>query len=206
MISIAAVPATLLVAFNGQPDIVPSVAVSSKSFTFNSDVGTQYWSDGGLDHPQQNVSTGQGTPITASIVLPYKSGCSRGFGGGYLFNYKPPNNVGGCSFSAGVNNLQSFEFEFQTYNSGWNMASCEFHATATYKDINGETVYCDHYDLVNGDTVDENSPLHANTPITYSWIRSGELVGNPIRSVLLEISFDHLNTLLMRRITVGWSC
>ena len=86
------------------------------------------------------------------------------------------------------------------------MDSTEFHATVTYKDINDETVYCDHYDLVNDDPDNEKWPIRAKTPITYSWTRSGELVGNPIRSVLLEMSFNHFNTLLMRRITVDWSC
>ena len=179
------------------------IAATDKSFTFDSAIGAQYWQ---LNKWEQNVATGQGTPINSRIELPYESYCERGFGGGSLFYYKTDDSNGTFNFSFGLNNLQGFEFTFRTQNSGWNMAYAEFHATINYQDSKSKTVYQENYDLVNGETVDESSDLHANTPITYSWARTQEIVGNAIRKVSVEVNYAHMNRISMNSITVSWNC
>ncbi|MBQ4255898.1 MAG: hypothetical protein II721_07960 [Bacilli bacterium] len=188
----------------GSPAIIPGVtAATNKSFTFDSAVGTQYWD---LDHKQQSVATGQGSPIVSWIELTYEKNCERGFGGGSLFYYQNSGNNRSFNFWFGVNNIQGFEFAFHTWNSGWNMQFAEFHAVIDYQDYGGSSVYLENYDLVNGSEVNEDSPLHANTPITYSWNRTQELVGEAIRKVSVNVSYSSMSRIFMDYITVSWSC
>ena len=78
-ISVVAVSALFVSAMYKGAPIIPGVnAASSKTFTFDSAVGAKYWSLGKWD---QNVATGQGTPIASRIELPYESYVERGFGG-----------------------------------------------------------------------------------------------------------------------------
>ncbi|MBQ7242791.1 MAG: hypothetical protein IJS52_01090 [Bacilli bacterium] len=184
--------------------IVPDVmATTNKSFTFDSAIGGEYWQ---LSKWEQSVATGQGSPISSRIELPYETYCDRGFGGGSLFYYQTNGGSGSFNFSFGINNLQSFEFSFHTWNSGWNMASAEFHAAIDYQDGDGNPVYQENYDLVNGDSVDKNSDLHANTPTAYSWTRTQEFIGEAIRKVLVNVSYAHMSRIFMDYVTVSWSC
>ena len=126
--------------------------------------------------------------------------------GGSLFYYKTDDGNGSFNFSFGANNLQGFEFTFITANSGWNMAFAEFHAVINYQDGSGVTIKQENYDLVNGDNVDEDSDLHAKTPITYSWARTQEIVGGAIRKVSVDVSYAHMNRISMDHVTVSWNC
>jgi len=181
--------------------IVPGViAAAGKTFTFDSAIGAKYWK---LGYWEQNVETGQGTPINSRIELPYESYCESGFGGEALFYYQTNDSNGSFNFSFGVNNLQGFEFTFHTWNSGWNMSYAEFHATINYQDGSSETVYQEKYDLVNKDVVNE---LHADTPTTYSWTRTQEIVGKTIRKVLVNVDYAHMNRIFMDHVTVSWNC
>ena len=203
-VSVIAFSLMLVSSMRESTPIIPGVnAATNKSLTFDSDVGPQYWT---LNDKQQSVPTGQGSPIIGWIELPYEKGGDRGFGGGNLFYYETNSGGGSFNFSFGVNNLQGFDFTFHTANSGWNMADAAFRAVITYQDGNNNTVYQDNYDLVNGSTVDANSDLHANTPTTYSWVRTQELLGEAIRKVSVNVSFDHMRRIFMNSITVSWSC
>ncbi len=200
-VSVIAFSLMLVSSMRESTSIIPGVnAATNKSFTFDSDVGPQYWT---LDDKQQSVPTGQGSPIIGWIELPYESYVDRGFGGGKLFYYKTNSNSGSFNFSFGVNNLQGFAFTFQSSNSGWNMEFAEFHAAITYQDGDNNTAYQDNYNLVNGSTVDA---LYANTPTTYSWVRTQELLGEAIRKVSVNVSFAHMGRISMNSITVSWSC
>jgi hypothetical protein len=203
-ISVVAVSALFVSAMHQGAPIIPGVnAASSKIFTFDSAVGAKYWS---LNKWEQKVATGQGTPIESRIELPNEKYAERGFGLGSLFYYKTNDSNGSFNFSFGVNNLQGFEFTFKTANSGWNMSFAAFHAVIDYQDGNGATVYQENYDLVNEDEVDEDSDLHANTPITYSWARTQEFVGDAIRKVVVNVSYEHMNRISMDHVTVSWNC
>lgn len=182
-----------------------TAAVEEKTFVYDEAVGRTLQPGSTLPAEVNNIETGIGSPITTKCQLVYKTYSESSFGknGGY-FRYYSPQLDGQVNFSAGLNNLTEFHFQYHANYSDAANLSVWVYITVEYLEGN-EVVASETFnrDSRNGSAC---ASLPRDTLVNYDWAKPDSLSGRTIDTVRFTLDMDQTVELFFDTITVKWRC
>ena len=181
----------------GNISLIPTNAEKTeKSFAFDSTVGGSVWMPGGkwVSNYTQNVSTGIGTPINATLSVPYQKNCKRQAGGGQFFYHESGQNDGVCGFEAGIHNLQRLEINYSILTNAGDSANVQF--DIDYIDSKKQT-HSVTYNL---------AALVQGTVYQYVWEKPAELADTTIDKFSATFNYHSVIRFRCHTINVNWYC